>query len=232
MIHHFSPLIVITFSNNKRIYVMNFSLPVNNVREIHNSKELEGMTKLLELPALFILDVQKGFDDPYWGKRNNPEAEENIARLQAEWRKRKGTILYTKHLSIQPESPLHHTNKEGTEFKEIIKPDPNEPIFTKQVNSAFIGTELETYLSDHQIKTVVITGLSTQHCVSTTTRMSGNLGYQTYLVSDAIAAFEITDHKGKNHSADTIQELELAMLQKEFATIVTTTEIIELLGQL
>lgn len=190
------------------------------------------MTRLINLPALLILDVQKGFENPYWGKRNNPKAEENMARLQAEWRKRKGTIIYSKHLSIEPQSPLHHTNKEGTEFKDIIKPEPNETVFTKQVNSAFIGTELETYLSEKQIKTVVITGLSTQHCVSTTTRMSGNLGLQTYLVSDAIAAFEITDHKGKKHSADTVQELELAMLQKEFATILSTNEIINQLDQL
>jgi nicotinamidase-related amidase len=189
------------------------------------------MTKIMNLPALMILDVQKGFDDPYWGKRNNPQAEENIARLQTIWRKRKGTIIYSKHLSIQPKSPLHHTNKEGTEFKDIIKPEPNEPVFTKQVNSAFIGTELGTYLSTNQIKTVVITGLSTQHCVSTTTRMSSNLGYQTYLVSDAIAAFEITDHLGKQHSADLVQELELAMLQKEFATILTTEEMISQLDE-
>lgn len=190
------------------------------------------MAKLINLPALLILDVQKGFDDPYWGNRNNPKAEENIARLQEEWRKRKGTIFYSKHLSIQPQSPLHHTNKEGTEFKEMIKPKPNETVFTKQVNSAFIGTELETYLNEQNINTVVITGLSTQHCVSTTTRMSGNLGFQTYLVSDAIAAFEITDHKGKKHAADTIQEVELAMLQKEFATVLTTDEIINQLDQL
>jgi nicotinamidase-related amidase len=190
------------------------------------------MAKLINLPALMILDVQKGFDDPYWGKRNNPQAEENMARLQAVWRKRKGTIIYSKHLSVLPKSPLHHTNKEGTEFKDIIKPSPDEPVFTKQVNSAFIGTELEIYLSEQKITTVVITGLSTQHCVSTTTRMSGNLGYQTYLVSDAIAAFEITDHKGKTHSANMVQELELAMLQKEFATILTTDEIINQLDQL
>ncbi|QOR68802.1 cysteine hydrolase [Cytobacillus suaedae] len=180
----------------------------------------------MNLPALMILDVQKGFDDPYWGKRNNPKAEENMARLQAEWRKRSGIIIYSKHLSIQPDSPLHHTNKIGTEFKDIIAPRPDETVFTKQVNSAFIGTELEIFLTKNQIKTVVITGLSTQHCVSTTTRMSGNLGYQTYLVSDAIAAFEITDHLGKHHSADLVQELELAMLQKEFATIVTTDEVL------
>ncbi|MBS8263746.1 isochorismatase family protein [Mesobacillus boroniphilus] len=189
------------------------------------------MKNLLELPALLLLDVQKGFDDSYWGTRNNSEAEANMARLLTEWRYRKGHVIYTKHLSIDPASPLHHRNKLGTEFKEIIQPIDGEIIFTKNVNSGFIGTELESYLKQKQIKTVVITGLSTQHCVSTTTRMSGNLGFNTFLVSDAIAAFEIMDHNGVRHSADSIQEHELAMLQKEFATIITTDEIISQLNQ-
>ncbi|GAM14724.1 cysteine hydrolase family protein [Mesobacillus selenatarsenatis] len=184
------------------------------------------MNNLLELPGLLILDVQKGFDDSYWGTRNNPEAEGNMARLLTEWRNRKGHVIYTKHLSLDPASPLHHRNKLGTEFKEIIQPMDGEIVFTKNVNSGFIGTELEAYLKQKQIKSVVITGLSTQHCVSTTTRMSGNLGFNTFLVSDAIAAFEITDHKGVRHTAASIQENELAMLQKEFATIITTNEII------
>lgn len=186
---------------------------------------------LLELPALLILDVQKGFDDPYWGKRNNQEAEGNIARLLTEWRNRNGHVIYTKHLSLDPASPLHHRNSLGTEFKEITKPGDGEVIFSKNVNSGFIGTELESYLKKNQIKSVVITGLSTQHCVSTTTRMSGNLGFNTFLVSDAIAAFEITDNKGVKHTADSIQELELAMVQKEFATIVTTDDLLKQLSQ-
>ncbi|MFT9597805.1 cysteine hydrolase family protein [Mesobacillus sp.] len=189
------------------------------------------MKTLLELPALLILDVQKGFDDPYWGTRNNQEAEGNMNRLLTEWRNRKGQVIYTKHLSLDPASPLHHRNKLGTEFKEIIQPLDGEIIFTKNMNSGFIGTELESYLKKNQVSSVVITGLSTQHCVSTTTRMSGNLGFNTFLVSDAIAAFEITDHKGVRHTADSIQEHELAMLQKEFATIITTNEIINQLNQ-
>lgn len=184
------------------------------------------MNKLRELPALLILDVQKGFDDHYWGKRNNPQAEENMARLLAEWRKRKGHVLFSQHLSVQPGSPLHYKNKFGTEFKEIIKPREDEIVFSKNVNSAFIGTGLEMYLKEQKIKSVLITGLSTQHCVSTTTRMSGNLGYQTLLVEDAIAAFEVTDHKGVHHTAEEIHENELAMLHNEFATIMTTDEVL------
>ena len=190
------------------------------------------MANFRELPALMVLDVQKGFDDPYWGKRNNPQAEENIARLLTEWRNRNGQIIFSQHMSVQPDSPLHYKNKVGTQFKDIISPREMDTVFQKNVNSAFIGTGLETYLKDQQIKSVVITGLSTQHCISTTTRMSGNLGYHTFLVSDAAAAFETTDHLGKYYDADSIHNHELAMLQNEFATILTTDQILSELSLL
>jgi hypothetical protein len=44
--------------------------------------------------------------------------------------------------------------------------------------------------------------------------------------SDAIAAFKITDHNGDYHSADEIQKVELATLYQEFATIVSTKELL------
>jgi nicotinamidase-related amidase len=190
------------------------------------------MISLINQPALLVLDVQKGFDDPYWGKRNNPQAEENILKLLTEWRKRGWEIIYSQHLSLLPQSPLNYQNKVGVEFKEEIRPLPSEVVFQKNVNSAFIGTELETYLKEKQITSIVITGLSTQHCVSTTTRMSGNLGYQTFLVEDAIAAFEITDHNGNNHRAEDVQKLEVAALHKEFATVVKTDDLLMQLKQL
>ncbi|WP_409292650.1 cysteine hydrolase family protein [Peribacillus sp. SCS-37] len=176
--------------------------------------------------ALLILDVQKGFDDPYWGERCNPEAEMNISRLLAAWRERSMPVIYSQHLSKQPDSPINENNKHNTEFKDTLKPAQGETVFTKQVNSAFIGTELEVYLRRNDIMKVVITGLSTQHCVSTTTRMSGNLGFSTYLVSDATAAFGTRDHEGTYYPPEVIQKVELAQLHKEFGVIAATEEIL------
>jgi nicotinamidase-related amidase len=190
------------------------------------------MKTIMNQPALLVLDVQKGFDDSHWGKRNNPEAEENILTLLTEWRKRGWEVIFSQHLSLLPDSPLNYQNKLGIEFKEIVKPLPQEVVFQKNVNSAFIGTALENYLKEKQVKTVVITGLSTQHCVSTTTRMSENLGYDTFLVEDAIAAYEITDHNGTYHSPEDVQKSEVAALHNEFATIIHTQELLNQLQQL
>ncbi|MDN4527685.1 cysteine hydrolase family protein [Fictibacillus fluitans] len=177
-------------------------------------------------PALLVLDVQKGFDEPYWGERNNKHAEEKIAFLLGEWRKKQWEVIHTQYLSLNPESPLYYKKEAGIQFKEGCEPLPDETVFQKHVNSAFIGTDLQKHLEEKKIQHVVITGLSTQHCVSTTTRMSGNLGFLTYLVCDATAAFELKDHIGYHFSAEEIFRAELAMLNKEFATILSAEELL------
>ncbi|MRX73204.1 isochorismatase family protein [Bacillus lacus] len=190
------------------------------------------MNTLYPPPGLLVLDVQNGFDDPYWGERNNHKAEKNILELQAAWREKSWPVLHSQHLSMNISSPFHYTKKKGIAFKEATRPMPGEYVFQKQVNSAFIGTQLEAVLNDLGVKTVVITGLSTQHCVSTTTRMSANLGFTTYLAEDACAAFAITDHKGTFYSADAVHQAQLAALHKEFATIVSTQEMLQLIEKL
>lgn len=96
----------------------------------------------------------------------------------------------------------------------------------KKVNSSFIGTNLEEQLRSNHIDTVVIAGLTTPHCVSTTKRMSGNLGFDTYLISDATAAFGLTDQTGTYFDPETIHRLSLATLHEEFATVLTTERLL------
>lgn len=184
------------------------------------------MNKLQNNVALIIIDVQKGFDNPKWGARNNLQAEQNIERLLTAWRESKRPVFHIQHLSAALDTPLN-PNSSGSEIKDIVKPIDGEPVIQKQVNSAFIGTNLEQVLRAGQIKTLVITGLTTPHCVSTTTRMAGNFGFETYLVSDATAAFELVGHDGKHYSAEEIHETALATLHGEFATIVETKTVLE-----
>ncbi len=174
-------------------------------------------------PALILIDIQKGFENiEYWGgQRNNPHAEENASELLRLWRENNLPIFHIKHCSSNPSSPLNETN-EGNEFNDLVKPISNEPVIKKNVNSAFIGTDLQENLINSKITKLVIVGLTTDHCVSTTTRMAGNLGFDTYLVSDATATFNKKGLQGQNYSAELIHETTLASLNEEFATVVTT----------
>jgi nicotinamidase-related amidase len=177
----------------------------------------------LDKPALLLIDIQKGFDNvAYWGgQRNNPNAENNAGELLKLWRENNLPVFHIKHCSSNPVSLLNETN-EGNEFKDVVTPIDGEQIIKKNVNSAFIGTNLKEQLDNAEIRKLVIVGLTTDHCVSTTARMAGNFGYETFLVSDATATFNKKGIDGQNYPAELIHETALASLNEEFATIVTT----------
>lgn len=178
-------------------------------------------------PALLLIDIQKGFDNiDYWGgQRNNFSAEENAGRILMAWRERGLPVFHIQHCSTLLTSPLHESN-EGNEFKDIVLPIGKEPVIKKNVNSAFIGTDLKEQLDQAAIHKLVIVGLTTDHCVSTTTRMAGNLGYNTFLVEDATATFNKKGLNGQTYTAELIHETALASLKDEFATIVSTDAVL------
>jgi nicotinamidase-related amidase len=175
--------------------------------------------------ALLIIDVQQGFDDPKWGPRNNPDAESVIETLLAEWREAGRPVFHVQHLSAEENSPLA-PNQPGCEFKPEAMPLANEPVIQKHVNSGFIGTGLENSLRDEDINTLVIVGLTTNHCVSTTTRMAGNLGFNVYVVSNAAATFDLTGPDGVVYPAEQVHNLALASLHGEFAQVVDSEFIV------
>jgi nicotinamidase-related amidase len=178
-------------------------------------------------PALILIDIQKGFDDiEYWGgQRNNPGAEKNASRLLEFWRRNAFPIFHVKHCSANPDSRLAEGNV-GNEFKDIVFPAAGEVIIRKNVNSAFIGTDLKQQLDNAGIKKVVIAGLTTDHCVSTTVRMAGNFGFDTFVVYDATATFSKTGIDGQLFSAGLIHDTALASLDGEFATVVRTEQLL------
>ena len=176
--------------------------------------------------ALLVIDVQKAFDDPVWGKRNNPGAEANIAHLLSEWRKHELPIIHIRHCSVEPDSPLR-PGLPGNEFKEEARPLADEIQFSKSVNSAFIGTGLEKYLHEHSISSLVIVGLTTDHCVSSSVRMAANLGFNVTLISDATATFERTDNDGTVYSADDIHKINLVSLNGEFCVVWSSEEVLK-----
>ncbi len=175
--------------------------------------------------ALLSIDFQKGFDDPVWGLRNNPDAEANIALLLAHWRQQSWPIIHVQHCSVEANSPLR-PGVSGNEFKHEAKPFLGEPVFTKTVNSAFIGTGLKKHLLDNDIGCLVIAGLTTDHCVSTSTRMAGNFGFEVTLVADATATFDRKGEDGSHYSAEQIHNIHLASLNGEFCTVQTCKQVL------
>ena len=184
------------------------------------------------LPALIVVDVQRAFDE--WeadGKRrNNPDAVARIVDLLAVFRSSGAPIFHIRH---EGTSRAGHFCPESTGYavKDEAREQNGEPVIVKRVNSAFIGTDLETRLRANEIDTLVICGATTNHCVETTTRMAGNLGFDARLVRDATWTFDRVGPDGDTHSAESIHAMTLSNLNGEFARIVTTNEVISSLAE-
>jgi nicotinamidase-related amidase len=178
-------------------------------------------------PALLLIDIQKGFGQVgyFGGQRNNLQAEHNAALLLQFWRGKKWTLFHIRHDSNYPGSPLA-AGQSGNEFRDEVRPLADEPVISKNVNSAFIGTDLKARLDQTGIQNLVIAGLTTQHCVSTTARMAGNFGYDTIVVADATAAFRSKGIGGQAIPAQLVHDVSLATINGEFAEVLTTWDIL------
>ena len=181
-------------------------------------------------PALILVDIQKAFlEKDYPGLiRNNEHAEFICGKILKKWRTLDLPIIHVRHSSNNAESKLHKS-RPGFEFNDYVTPLETEMVLTKEVNSAFIGTNLENILIKSHIDTLVIVGMTTNHCISTTVRMSGNLGFDTYLISDSTACYNTKGMNGEIIDCNTIYNSALASLQEEFATVIDSKELFDIL---
>ncbi|MFD9676733.1 cysteine hydrolase family protein, partial [Streptomyces sp. NPDC059981] len=179
--------------------------------------------------ALIVIDVQKGFDDAsFWGPRNNPAAEENIAALMDAWHASGRPVVLVRHASSRPGSVLA-PDRPGHAFKEFVEERRHDaPVITKTVNSAFYGTpDLAGWLTARGIGQLVVVGIQTNMCVETTARMAGNLGYDVLVPLDATHTFDLAGPAGLSLTADELATATAVNLQGGgFARVVTTAALL------
>lgn len=173
--------------------------------------------------ALLLIDVQAGFDDPAWGRRDNPECEANIRSLLDAWRESGRPVVVVRHDSTSPTSPLR-PGQPGNDLRPGIEGDV---LITKNVNSAFYGTpDLGEWLRERGIERLTICGVTTNHCCETTARTAGNLGYDVTFAIDATHTFDRMAPDGSVIPAEDISRVTAANLHGEFATVRRTAEIL------
>lgn len=177
--------------------------------------------------ALIVIDAQQGFNEEFWGPSNNPECEANILTLLEKWRGNDWPVVLVRHDSVSPNSPLR-PGQPGNDFMPGIAGKHDLQI-SKSVNSAFYGTpNLDDWLKKEAIDSVVICGITTNHCCETTARMAGNLGYEVLFVLDATRTFDFKDLEGKVIKADEMARITAANLSGEFARVVTTKSLVHI----
>lgn len=184
--------------------------------------------------ALLLIDVQKGVNVlTHWGgptgRRNNPEAEDNMRKLLAAWRGAGLPVIFTQHDSREVASPLKLLLPTG-EMIEGFEPEPDDVVILKDVNSGFVGTDLELRLRQLGCHRLVIVGFFTNFCVETTTRMAGNFGYDTYLVPECCATTNRVGPDGTDYDPELVHAMSVATLHGEFCTAIGLEDALRLVA--
>ncbi|MGW0534360.1 cysteine hydrolase family protein [Streptomyces sp. NPDC003032] len=177
-----------------------------------------------------MVDVQRGFEEEeFWGARNNPAADDNIAALIDAWQAAGRPVVFVRHDSSKPGSPLRLGYK-GNDFKEYVeerrgKGAGPELLLTKTVNSAFYGApDLDAWLKAAGITQFVVAGIQTNMCAETTARMGGNLGYEVLFALDATYTFDLA---GWRRGAEELARASAVSLHDGgFAEVVTTSSLL------
>src|SRR5262245_1489688 len=179
------------------------------------------MTIDLDGAVLLPIDMQRAFDEPSWPRRWNEKADENGRALLRQWREAGRPIIHVRHDSVVEGSSLA-PGSDGNRFRPGFEPRDDEPIVSKSVNSAFIGTDLDLRLRRLGARQIVVFGISTDMCVSTTVRTGANMGWDMLLVPDACDCFDLPDGNGGVIPAETVQAAHVATLGFEFCKLVST----------
>ncbi|HEY2514019.1 MAG TPA: cysteine hydrolase family protein [Polyangiaceae bacterium] len=179
----------------------------------------------LSKSALLVVDIQKGFSSPVWGRRDRPECEANVARLLAAFRGAGRPVVFVRHDSVEPKSPLR-PGTPGNAFQDVLTGEP-DLLVTKSVNSAFYGApDLDGWLRERELRTIVICGITTNHCCETTARMGGNLRYDVRFVIDATHTFDRVGPDGVTIPAEALAAATAANLHGEFGVVVRTEDVV------
>ena len=183
----------------------------------------------MERVALIVVDVQQGFDDPVWGRRNNPGCEQNIAALIDAWRASDQPVVFVRHDSPEEGSPFR-PGQRGNDFQDIVAGEP-DLLVVKSVNSAFHGEpDLAAWLRGEGIERVAVCGIQTNMCCETTARVAANLGFETDFVLDATHTFDLPAHGGGTISADELSRVTATNLDPEFGRVVDTRDTVAALS--
>lgn len=187
----------------------------------------------LDQSALLVIDAQETFKIlPRWKQRNNPKFEENVSALVDAFREAGRPVIFILHSDTDENwertSPYHRV-------MDFLSPLPSEPTLHKTSANSFTTTNLEQILIENGIRRIVVTGIQTEQCCETTTRVGSDLGFTVDFVTEATLTFPIQKVPGDDSevlSTDDIVERTEYALRGRFARIATVDDIVRELGVL
>jgi len=176
----------------------------------------------IETTALMIIDMQRDFLYPGgFGEELGNDVSAinkiipNIQRVLEEARERDMLVIHTREghrpdLTDLPSSKAERGGGIGSEgpmgrilvrgeyghdIVDELQPKEDEVVLDKPGKGAFYQTDLEAILRNSNIKSLIVTGVTTHVCVQSTIREANDRGYECLMLTDGCAAFDVKDHE-------------------------------------
>jgi nicotinamidase-related amidase len=140
------------------------------------------------------------------------------ARLLAQARRSGANIFHVAHKG-KPGGLFDRGAERGAIVADVA-PQGGEPVVEKPLPNAFAGTDLQTLLAATGRKNVILAGLMTHMCISSTARAGLDLGYRVTIDAASCATRDLPDSKGGVIAAAMVHEVALVELSDRFAIIV------------
>lgn len=170
----------------------------------------------MESTALLVIDVQQSFEQmPFWSEEGLEEYKRQQNALIAHARQKGWPVVFVYH-----ESRGVFSRESGyLEPMDWVDRREGDPVFYKRVHNAITESGLESFLQSEKISRLVVSGIRTEQCCETTTRVASDAGYEVEYILDATLTFPMETQSGEVVSADAIKQHTSLVLHRRFATV-------------
>lgn len=177
--------------------------------------------------ALIVIDVQQSFQHrEFWDEADLPAYRQQQLALIAGAKARGVPIVYILHQNPDGDGPFSAASGH-VRLMDWMPADAANVTFIKHVHNAFTDTGLQAWLDAHGITRLIISGIRSEQCCETTSRVGSDLGYQVDYVSEATLTFAMTHPvTGRVYSPQQIIEKTELVLAGRFAEIHTVASVL------
>jgi len=204
-----------------------------------NAEEPEDINLYPSKTALLIIDIQNTYLQPSNGPqqakrwqpfydRMNQQVIPTTAKVMADARQRGVEVIFARiaclkedgrDRSLSQKKPgfnylLMPENSEESQVVPELQPLGDEIVVTKTTDSALTGTNLRLILSNMGIRDVIVAGIFTDQCISSTVRSLADESFNVIVLEDCCAA-----------ATDQIHHNELEILNMIYCQVVSSSDL-------
>lgn len=165
--------------------------------------------------ALLIIDVQQSFQHrPFWREDDVPDFQQKLLHLIEQCQQRGVALVDVFHVD---EDELFTLASGLVKPMAFLSHQADVTVY-KHVHNALTESGLHAWLQQRDIRHLIISGMRTEQCCETTTRVASDLGYQVTYVTEATLTFEMT-HAGQTLSSADLKHRTETVLEGRFAKV-------------